>query len=61
MVDALPFIERGVMCQQLIGELKHNKKINVILHACGYSFSRGWKFLENNSLYYKPFYIMMKK
>ena len=41
MVDALPFIERGVMCQQLIGDPKHNKKINVILHACSYSFSWG--------------------
>ena len=40
MVDALPFIERGVMCQQLIGDLKHNK-INIILHACSYSFSWG--------------------
>ena len=41
MVDALPFIERRVMCQQLIGDLKHNKKMNVILHVCSYSFSWG--------------------
>ena len=46
MVDALPFIQRGVMCQQLIGDLKHTKKINVILHGVVIAFlgaGNSWK------------------
>lgn len=58
MVDTLPFIQRGVMCQQLIGDLKHTKKINVILHVCGYSFSWGWKFLENITVYTVNHFIL---
>ena len=43
--------ERGVTCQQLIGEIKHTWKSIVFFHVCCYGFSRGWKSVYNTVVY----------
>ena len=47
--------ERGVTCQQLIGNIKHTSKSIVFFHVCCHGFSQGCE-----SLYYTVVYMIIR-